>query len=168
MRLRPKRSPSAAAVINITAKLRLYALTVHSSWETDAPRSVRIVGRAVDTTSTSSAAMNELIAVSTTTQAIELLLLVACGLIGSPSVPGLLAALSELEIRRDPRINRSRRGGRRESARRPRRAAARGIRRCGGTRLAPPEPPRSERRHPRPPRGCARARCRASSRPPAG
>ena len=63
MRLRPSRSPSAAPVSNKAAKLNPYALTVHSSASTDAPRSSRIVVSAVVTTSASSATMKEAIEV---------------------------------------------------------------------------------------------------------
>ena len=50
MRRRPKRSPSAAPVRRNTAKVRVYAFTVHSSSSIEAPRSTRITGSAVDTT----------------------------------------------------------------------------------------------------------------------
>ena len=50
MRRRPKRSPSAAPVRRKTAKVRVYAFTVHSSSSIEAPRSTRITGSAVDTT----------------------------------------------------------------------------------------------------------------------
>src|SRR5215472_3162569 len=49
MRLRPKRSPRAAPVIRSTARLRTYALTVHSRSATEAPSWRRIVVSAVDT-----------------------------------------------------------------------------------------------------------------------
>ncbi len=39
IRRRPYRSPRAAPVINSTAKLSVYALTVHSSCSSEAPRS---------------------------------------------------------------------------------------------------------------------------------
>jgi hypothetical protein len=67
MRRRPKRSPSAAPVISSTAKLRLYALTVHSSCSIEAARSSRIVGSAVETTSESRETMNDAIDVSAST-----------------------------------------------------------------------------------------------------
>ncbi len=50
MRRRPKRSPSAAPVRRNTAKVRVYAFTVHSSSSIEAPRSTRMTGSAVDTT----------------------------------------------------------------------------------------------------------------------
>ena len=50
MRRRPNRSPSAAPVSSSTAKVSVYALTVHSSCESDACRSRRITGSAVVTT----------------------------------------------------------------------------------------------------------------------
>ena len=58
-RRRPNRSPSAAPVINSTAKLSVYAFTVHSSCSIEAPRSTRIVGSAVVTTSASSATISD-------------------------------------------------------------------------------------------------------------
>jgi hypothetical protein len=58
-RRRPNRSPRAAPVINSTAKLSVYALTVHSSCSIEAPRSSRIVLSAVVTTSASSATIND-------------------------------------------------------------------------------------------------------------
>ncbi len=57
MRRRPKRSPSAAPVRSSTAKVSVYALTVHSSCESDACRSRRITGSAVVTTRLSSVTM---------------------------------------------------------------------------------------------------------------
>ena len=57
MRLRPKRSPSAAPVSSSTAKVSVYALTVHSSACSPPPRSRRIEGRAVVTTRLSSTTM---------------------------------------------------------------------------------------------------------------
>ena len=67
-RRRPNRSPSADAVNSSTAKLRVYALTVHSSCSIEAPRSRRIVLRAVETTSRSRTTMNEAVAASPRTQ----------------------------------------------------------------------------------------------------
>jgi hypothetical protein len=58
-RLRPYRSPSAAPVSSSTARLRLYALTVHSSASTEAPRSCWMVLSAVVTTSASSATISD-------------------------------------------------------------------------------------------------------------
>ena len=57
-------------MISRTAKLRLYALTVHSSCSTDAPRSNLIVLSAVDTTRVSRAAITEPIAVNAITHAV--------------------------------------------------------------------------------------------------
>jgi MFS family permease len=54
---RPKRSPSAAPVRSSTANVSVYALTVHSSWLSDAPRSSRMTGSAVVTTRLSSVTM---------------------------------------------------------------------------------------------------------------
>ncbi len=50
IRRRPNRSPMAAADSNSTAKVRVYAFTVHSRPESPAWRWTRITGRAVDTT----------------------------------------------------------------------------------------------------------------------
>jgi hypothetical protein len=58
-RRRPKRSPRAAAVISRTAKLSVYALTVHSSCASEEPRCRRMLTRAVDTTSMSRTTMND-------------------------------------------------------------------------------------------------------------
>ena len=57
MRRRPKRSPSAAPVRSRQANATWYAFTVHSRLERLAPRSTRRTGRAVVTTSVSSAVM---------------------------------------------------------------------------------------------------------------
>ena len=54
---RPNRSPSAAPVRSSTAKVRVYALTVHSSPCRVAWRSLRITGSAVVTTRLSSVTM---------------------------------------------------------------------------------------------------------------
>jgi hypothetical protein len=86
VRLRPKRSPTAAAVISSTAKLRLYALTVHSSWPIDACRCTRTVLSAVATTTVSSAAIIEATPVRTTTHVRLLCVLLARGDMRSPSV----------------------------------------------------------------------------------
>ena len=57
MRRRPKRSPRAAPVSKRTANVSVYALTVHSRLASDASRSVRMTGIAVDTTRLSSETM---------------------------------------------------------------------------------------------------------------
>jgi hypothetical protein len=57
MRRRPNRSPSAAPVRSSTAKVSVYALTVHSSCEMEAWSSRRITGSAVVTTRLSSETM---------------------------------------------------------------------------------------------------------------
>ena len=57
IRRRPSRSPSAAPVRSSTAKVSVYALTVHSSCDSDACRSLRITGSAVVTTRLSSVTM---------------------------------------------------------------------------------------------------------------
>jgi hypothetical protein len=56
-RRRPKRSPRAAPVSRSTAKVSVYALTVHSSCESDACSCRRITGIAVETTRLSSVTM---------------------------------------------------------------------------------------------------------------
>ena len=68
IRRRPNRSPSAAPLISSTAKLSVYALTVHSSCSIDAPRCTRIVGSAVVTTSASSATISDAIDATANTQ----------------------------------------------------------------------------------------------------
>src|SRR5919197_91669 len=75
----------AAPVISSTAKLRLYALTVHSSCASDAPRSSRIVFSALATTSVSRAAISEPMPVSATTHPVEALLVLISASIGSVS-----------------------------------------------------------------------------------
>ena len=57
IRLRPSRSPRAAPVRRSTAKLRVYALTVHSSSSSVAPKSSRMLTRAFVTTRLSSVTM---------------------------------------------------------------------------------------------------------------
>ncbi len=64
----PNRSPSAAPSISSTAKVRVYALTVHSSSSRPPPRLSRMDGRAVVTTRLSRAAMNPATLVMTRTQ----------------------------------------------------------------------------------------------------
>ena len=54
---RPSLSPSAAPVSSNTAKVSVYAFTVHSSCDSDACSSRRITGRAVVTTRLSSVTM---------------------------------------------------------------------------------------------------------------
>jgi hypothetical protein len=56
-RRRPKRSPSAAPVRSSTANVRVYALTVHSSCDSEACRLWRITGSAEVTTRLSSVTM---------------------------------------------------------------------------------------------------------------
>ena len=63
IRLRPNRSPSAAPVRSNTANVRVYAFTVHSRPESDAPSDRLITGSAVVTTRLSSDTMNSAIAV---------------------------------------------------------------------------------------------------------
>ena len=58
IRLRPKRSPSAAPVSSRTANVSVYALTIHSSEDSDAPRWRFITGSAVVTTRLSNDTMN--------------------------------------------------------------------------------------------------------------
>ena len=59
MRLRPKRSPSAAPVSRSTAYASTYALTVHSSDWIEAPRSRWMLGKATLTTRLSRTTMNK-------------------------------------------------------------------------------------------------------------
>ena len=68
IRRRPNRSPSAAPVMSRTAKVSVYAFTVHSSSWIDAPRCTRIVGSAVVTTSASSATISDAIDATASTQ----------------------------------------------------------------------------------------------------
>jgi hypothetical protein len=58
IRRRPSRSPSIAPASIRTPNVSTYALIVQPSCSTDAPRSARIVARAVVTTRLSSATMN--------------------------------------------------------------------------------------------------------------
>ena len=58
MRLRPNRSPRAAPIRSSTAKVSVYALTVHSRPEMDACRSRWMVGSAMVTTRLSRVVMN--------------------------------------------------------------------------------------------------------------
>ena len=75
-RRRPKRSPSAAPVSSSTAKVSVYALTVHSSCEMDACRSRRITGIAVVTTRLSSVTMKSAIEVIANVQSVRCLALI--------------------------------------------------------------------------------------------
>jgi hypothetical protein len=65
---RPNRSPSAAPVNSRTAKVRLKALTAHCSSSTEAPKSARMVAKAVVMTSESSAIMKDASEVTPSTQ----------------------------------------------------------------------------------------------------
>ena len=75
IRRRPKRSPSAAPVRRKTAKLRVYALTVHSRSSIEAPRSPRITGREMVTTRLSSVAMKRATDVITNVQMVVVLVI---------------------------------------------------------------------------------------------
>ena len=68
MRRRPSRSPSAAPVSSSTAKVSVYAFTVHSSAASDACRCTLITGSAVATTWVSSDTMKDATDVSASTQ----------------------------------------------------------------------------------------------------
>ena len=70
-RFRPKRSPRAAPVKSNTANVSVYALTVHSSCSSVAPRSTRITGMAVETTRLSSTTMKSAIDVTTNVQTVR-------------------------------------------------------------------------------------------------
>ncbi len=76
MRRRPKRSPSAAPVRRKTAKVSVYAFTVHSSSSIVAPRSVRITGSAVETTRLSSTTMKSATEVIANVQVVLVLLVI--------------------------------------------------------------------------------------------
>ncbi len=65
---RPNRSPRAAPVNSSTAKVRLNALTAHCSVSTEAPKSARMVAKAVVMTSESSAIMKDASDVTPSTQ----------------------------------------------------------------------------------------------------
>ena len=71
IRFRPNRSPSAAPVSRKTAKVRVYAFTVHSSSSREAPRSTRITGIAVETTRLSSTTMKSAIDVIANVQMVR-------------------------------------------------------------------------------------------------
>ena len=73
-RRRPKRSPSAAPVRSSTAKVSVYAFTVHSSCEIVAWRSRRITGSAVVTTRLSRLTMKSASDVITSVQMVTRLL----------------------------------------------------------------------------------------------
>ena len=68
MRLRPKRSPSAAPVISSTANDSTKPFTVHSSVWIEAPRSRWMLGRATVTTRLSSTHMNRPIETTSSVQ----------------------------------------------------------------------------------------------------
>ena len=68
MRRRPSRSPRAAPVSSSTAKVSVYAFTVHSSAASDACSCTLITGSAVATTWVSSDTMNDATDVSASTQ----------------------------------------------------------------------------------------------------
>ena len=68
IRRRPKRSPSAAPVSRNTANASVYALTVHSSASSEAPRSSRMLTSAVLTTRLSRLTMKIAIAVIASVQ----------------------------------------------------------------------------------------------------
>ena len=69
----------ADAVISSTAKVRVYALTVHSRSPMEAPRSRRIVFSAVATTSMSSTTMNDATDASASAQPCDRLRFCPCG-----------------------------------------------------------------------------------------
>ena len=72
---RPSRSPSAAAGSSSTAKVRVYAFTVHSRPSSPACRCSRMDGSAVVTTRLSSATMNA---------ATDVTMIVATALVAGP------------------------------------------------------------------------------------
>ena len=67
-RRRPKRSPSVPPTRTNAARVSVYALTVHVSWATPAPRSPPIAGRAMLTTVASRNAIEEPRTVAASTQ----------------------------------------------------------------------------------------------------
>ena len=71
---RPNRSPSAAPVRSSTANVRVYALTVHSSCDSEACRLWRITGSAEVTTRLSSVTMKSATDVIPNVQSMLLLL----------------------------------------------------------------------------------------------
>ena len=73
IRLRPNRSPRAAPVSTKTAKVNVYAFTVHWSSSSDAARSMRITGSAVETTRLSSTTMKSATEVITNVHRVLLL-----------------------------------------------------------------------------------------------
>ena len=79
-RRRPKRSPSAAPVRRKTANVSVYAFTVHSRSSIEAPRSVRITGRAVVTTRLSSVAMKRATDVIANVQMVAVLVVISAPL----------------------------------------------------------------------------------------
>ena len=79
-RRRPKRSPSAAPVRRKTANVSVYAFTVHSRSSIEAPRSVRITGRAVVTTRLSSVAMKRATDVIANVQMVVVLVVISAPL----------------------------------------------------------------------------------------
>ena len=86
IRLRPNRSPSAAPVRSRTAKVSVYAFTVHSSPESEAPRSALITGSAVVTTRLSSYTMNTATLVTTKVQKVIARALISLISLAAPSL----------------------------------------------------------------------------------
>ena len=91
MRRRPNRSPSAAPVSRKTAKVSVYAFTVHSSCSSDASRSVRITGSAVVTTRLSSETMNSATEVIANVQSVR-----ALPVIGDPPRSSVVISHSQM------------------------------------------------------------------------
>src|SRR5579859_1039376 len=94
IRRRPKWSPSAAPVKSSTAKLRLYAFTVHWRASIDAPKSTRMVLRALVTTSASSATMNDATDINPRTQPDEVVRPTSVRICTSSRTPGAVSTKS--------------------------------------------------------------------------
>ena len=109
IRRRPKRSPSAAPVRRKTAKVSVYAFTVHSSSSIDAPRSVRITGSAVETTRLSSTTMNSATEVIANVQRVFVLACIRFNSFLSKSVTSIETQKNTIAtpLRRQPAISRS-------------------------------------------------------------
>ena len=87
-RRRPIRSPSAAPVSRKTAKLSVYALTVHSTPSRPACRSVRMTGSAVVTTRLSSVVMKTAVEVIANVQSSFDLISASFGFLSSSNAFG--------------------------------------------------------------------------------
>ena len=98
IRLRPNRSPSAAPVRSRTAKVRVYALTVHSSPASEAFKSALITGSAVVTTRLSSDTMKTATLVTTKVQKVAARALISLISLAAPEPPPRPDPCSDLVI----------------------------------------------------------------------